>query len=134
MADIFERSFRVWDDREKQFQDRFNAAIDCEGELLASEGGGAFYDTYHKVAPDELSHFTVELCSGVEDSFGTLIYEGDIVKLGSGNRGIVFYKNGAFAVTNLGAEDMEDFLATFVDYGWSISVIGNIHENPELLE
>lgn len=110
MADIFERSFRVWDDREKQFQDRFNAAIDCEGELLASEGGGVFYDTYHEVAPDELPHFTVELCSGVEDSFG------------------------AFTVKNLGAEDMEDFLATFADYDWSISVIGNIHENPELVK
>lgn len=135
MAKLNELKFRVWDDRDRTWGDPLDTAVNCDGELLAPEGGGEFYDPYSEVNSDELRHFHIDLCSGVEDDYGDLIYEGDILKLMTGNLGLVYYQDGAFRVKKLGVEDSDDdFLATFVEFQWTLAVIGNIRENPELVE
>lgn len=135
MAKLNDLKFRVWDDRDGTWGDPLDTALNCDGELLAPEGGGEFYDTYREVSPDELSHFHVDFCSGVEDDYGELIYEGDILKLMTGNLGLVYYQDGAFRVKNLGVEDgCDDFLANFVESQWTLVVVGNIRENPGLVK
>lgn len=93
---------------------------------------GYYYPDYHEVIPE-----TVEQCSGVPDKNGTLMYEGDIVK-GSFDFGLEImsvcaFKDGAFGLTakQCGAYHFSAFTSICnVKY----EVIGNIHDNPELLE
>lgn len=76
------------------------------------------------------AEFKCELCSGVDDDGGHLIYEGDFLELSRDGRGFVYYENGAFMVWMFGADDVQ-FLATFVKFKWSMRITGNIHESGD---
>jgi uncharacterized phage protein (TIGR01671 family) len=71
-----------------------------------------------------------EQFTGLTDANGKEIYEGDIVEVTSqywgmlGNRYEVKFKQGSFCVKYVLLSEISP----------SISVIGNVHENPELLE
>jgi len=65
--------------------------------------------------------------TGLKDRNGKEIYEGDIVK----DEGVVFKKDAAFQVKNYPL--MNFFIEGFEDKKSKLEVIGNIHENPELL-
>lgn len=104
------------------------------------DDGTYFYNSY-PVRPETVGQYT-----GLKDVFGKKIYEGDIVevtckfkgKVEFENCGVVEYKGNAFEL-NIFTDD-EDFNFPIYESVCNSEredtfiVIGNIHDNPELLE
>ena len=81
--------------------------------------------------PANLTNCVLEQCTGLKDKNGKLIYEGDIVKFKISSIkcvGAVRWdeRTGGWLKDKTGQP-----LHTYIK---SVEVIGNIHENPELLE
>lgn len=78
------------------------------------------------VNPETVGQFT-----GLKDKNGKKIFEGDIVEISHdayhGVRGEVFFEKGSFMLKNV-----SDVLSLYGFLLWC-EVIGNIHDNPELL-
>lgn len=108
MIDRFK--FRVWNDMQK-FYSPDDHYIDEDGELNTD------------------GKYIVEQCTGLKDKNGKLIYEGDFLKDNNGIWQVLWdEKEAAFYLYN----KKRDFhLSPFIG---EFEVIGNIHENPELLE
>ena len=74
----------------------------------------------YSVQPETVGQFT-----GLTDKNGKKIFEGDILEFRRGRTHIVKFEDGAFIFTGT---------AIPVRYADKFEVIGNIHDNPELLE
>lgn len=79
------------------------------------------------VYPETLGQYT-----GLTDKNGAKIFEGDIVDILTENEeiGVVVYDDGGFVV------NADTFCLDFHTniYGTDLEVIGNIHDNPELMK
>ena len=64
--------------------------------------------------------------TGLKDKNGKMIFEGDICLFPSGRKKEIIFRNGAF-----GYETNDEHIHLWFD---GVEIIGNIHENPELLE
>ncbi len=122
-----EIKFRAWDKEIKKMCQISNidfAERQARAIRIYESGLGASWENFDVL---ELMQYT-----GLKDENGVEIYEGDVVKItdckyGNKFRGEISFKNGSYVV--------ESNIAThyrFIDY--HIEVIGNIYENPELLE
>lgn len=100
------------------------------------------YDThvlqhYNTIPAEHEKEIVVMQCTGLKDKNGKEIYEGDICLIFTDRPEPVIFSDGAF-----GYKDSTGYFISFAQNHWfkwtnsksnEIEVIGNIFENPELL-
>ena len=132
-----EIKFRGYSPKEGRWSygDLLTMYADIEGTFISDRQDGIIY----RVRADTVGQYT-----GLKDKNGKEIYEGDIVEVKDKRYelhgiGIVEWdrENGLWAVyfpDTQGATMLRDWLPKEYEASLSTEVIGNIYENPELLE
>jgi hypothetical protein len=127
--------YRAWDTTNKEmFKDTF--AITESGQVVVVEQENVM------CPPDYVfvDNLVIMQSTGLFDEKGEEIFEGDIVQFEDCyevsdflyiNTGIIEWCQGGFHVTNRDSVLMEDLLD---GDSLDVTIIGNIYENPELLE
>lgn len=119
--------FRFWDTNE-------NVMIDWETAMQTAFNGGRG-DNYYSLLYRLFRNLDIikEQCTGLRDKSGKLIYEGDIIKYGSKTFKVIFNQGIASFTVEL-SKAPKWYPCVNKGTMESAEVIGNIHQNPELLE
>lgn len=122
--------FRVWRSDDKQmYQPTMRGRF-----LMFTDG---FIPVAHglTVQPDyEISEATLLQYTGTKDKNGTEIYEGDIITHSNdGMKGVVVWNPASYCYS-IDSLDGKEYVADLCDYDFEPEVIGNIYQNPELLD
>lgn len=118
---------RSWDTELKQYVYRFNY-----NDYEISDDDGSIYITKNIETSGETPLLELEQFTGLHDKTGKEIYEGDIIVLGTNKPCVVNYdsKRACFSADIIGRGNT----CFHTDFWSKGEVIGNIHENPELLK
>lgn len=125
------RKFRVWSDYWKKYA--------TEAELYMDGSVDAIFEDDDGVPHHDNTDLVVEFDTGLKDKNDKEIYDGDIVeedidfnsKMTDGTFRYRVYWDECWSLDPIGRESIHDELW---QTNLSRRVIGNIHENPELLE
>jgi len=120
---------RVWDKNENRFR--------YGNEFTVNGNGDIFCNDYSGMCQNE--RFIFQHYTGLKDRNQKEIYEGDILKHPQAtepeeNGFIVVWNNFGWVCVNVNYRFDPYYNATFDGYFSQTEVIGNIHENPELLK
>ena len=121
--------FRAWDKVNKKLKQVYSIDFDENGEIQSIK------DEYTKpnemYAMFEIEYFELMQSTGLKDMKDTEIYEGDIVKNEYDEIYVVKWFDAGFHLEEKYNGGFDYFELHFGD---NKEVIGNIYENPELLE
>ena len=128
--------FRVWSEKQKTYD--YKHPYNTLGNFYINQNGCLFSDFGNTVAPEvRQEDFVVEEYTGLKDKNDKEIYEGDIVKI-TRSYGYSFLPKGAKAKIEFDEKELCYKLRGQGEFRLTakkeLEVIGNIHENPELLE
>jgi hypothetical protein len=120
-----EIKFRIWDSKEEMMiQDSGHFHVSADGEVFSINDN-----------EDITNSVVLMQYTGLKDKNGKEIYEGDIVLLDLGVFGAVYYDEAETSyivhVQPLGPRQEHQY--EVLGLGYPESVIGNIHENSELI-
>ena len=128
--------FRAWDSVKKKFVEHFfitDNSLICNMEKPTSG--------YNSPIPVEKSELILMQSTGLHDKNGKEIFEGDIIKNGEAVVDVKNHPTLGFYTTPNGVErffgdntSIRDFNNDVEDFSDVTEIIGNIYENPELLE
>lgn len=124
-----EIKFRAWDKKHRKYAKILKVYFGSDGSNL-----GALIEDYETNYAFELQANQVEFeqYTGLKDKNGKEIYEGDVLrfKMHTGE-----YENYEIVFRDVTFEAINADGTNFISYSiWNIGeVVGNIHENPELL-
>ena len=133
--------FRVWFTPDYQEPEMIYDAEQTYDNRCRNEGS-YYHDNFGEILEDK--NCIVMQCTGLKDKNCKLIYEGDIVKFAfhelaeekAWEKAVIVwgdkYKYPAFDIDKCEFEC--NGLSYIFNEDWVIEVIGNIYENPELLE
>lgn len=113
--------FRVWNNKMQKFHIVFSMH-------------GIVNDTLEGYAKDD--NFVLEQCTGLKDKNGKLIYEGDILKsiYSEIMQYRIYWEGRGYRMRVYGSDNkIVDDCPIFTNAADVLEVIGNIHENADLL-
>ena len=139
-----EIEFRVWDSLRRGYLNKKDIAIDNLGNVFVFEGRDENdADLWHArilLDPDN-ERYIIEQLTGLKDINGTEIYEGDICSFTSRTGKHVSTVEWLDGLASFGLRMVKNnFLYTFFELDTTginldtLEIIGNIHENSELME
>lgn len=131
------RDFRVWSNYWKKYATEAELHMDGSVDAIFEDDGVPHHDN---------ADLVVEFETGREDKNGKEICEGDLIRVSDApalKDKTLVVKFGEYYIGEYACTEMSGWLVRVVNSDWTASlldevgnceVIGNIHENPELLE
>ena len=126
--------FRVWNEKTESFIDYGDLMLDLKnGKVYSGDVGIPEYTI------DVTNQVILMQYTGCRDKNGIEIYEGDVIKDKYDKTWLVQWYVGAFVITNKipdsdGQTSTYSHFSNVSNHHFYFEVIGNIWENPELLE
>ncbi len=123
--------------------DTADCSLKAEGKCVCPHDGSwaelAYWaDDYHEYETEEVIPETIGEYTGLTDKNGKKIFEGDILRFTIADKGTEWLCTVEFCKGEFIGRDIKDkasygyfdYCSTFIQWG----VVGNIHDNPELLK